>query len=156
MKSLLGILSIAVAFLIPAGSKSQIAETPNACSGLHAGISAQIQKAESGPPAVSPYVMLTFVLLNDSDAPVNSTEGGWRLYIDDTELSNSESIFFDGIQPLGGFGILKPGESYQFGKGLPVEHYFPNESEHKVYWAGKGFRSSTITVTVTRKDTDGI
>jgi hypothetical protein len=149
MKSLLGILSITVAFLIPAGSKSQIAETPNACSGLHAGISAQIQKAESGPPAVSPYVMLTFVLLNDSDAPVNSTEGGWRLYIDDTELPNSESIFFDGIQPLGGFGILKPGESYQFGKGL-------NESEHKVYWAGKGFRSPTITVTGTRKDTDDL
>jgi hypothetical protein len=159
MKFIAEILLTSIALLIPAGSHSrQIAEQSDACSaGLHAGIHAQIQKAESGPPASSPYVMLTFVLLNDGDAPVNSIEGAWKLYIDDTVQPDSDSILFDGIQPIGGFGTLKPGESYQFSKGLPIQHYFPDEGEHKVYWTGKGFRSSTITVAVTsRDDTDAV
>src|SRR5215469_8270174 len=48
-------------------------------------------------------------------------------------------------------GRLNPGESYQFGKPLPLSKYFPEEQEYRVYWKGNGFGSSTITVTVTPK-----
>jgi hypothetical protein len=95
--------------------------------------------------------MLTFILLNDSDAPLNAVEGGWRIVIDGKELKDSDFIFGNGPGPVGGYGILKPGESYELGKGLELSRYFPEEREYKVSWRGKGFQSSTITVRVTAK-----
>jgi hypothetical protein len=95
--------------------------------------------------------MLTFILLNDSDAPLNAVEGGWQIVIDGKELKDSDFIFGNGPGPAGGYGILKPGESYEFGKGLELSRYFPEEREYKVSWKGKGFQSSTITVRVTAK-----
>ena len=95
--------------------------------------------------------MLTFILLNDSDAPINAVEGGWQIVIDGKELKDSDSIFGNGTGPVGGYGTLKPGESYEFGKGLELSRYFPEEREYKVSWKGKAFRSSTITVRVTPK-----
>jgi hypothetical protein len=95
--------------------------------------------------------MLTFVLLNDSDAPINTVEESWQIVIDGKELADSSFIFGNGIQPAGGWGILKPGESFQFGKGLALSNYFPDEREYKVSWKGKGFQSSTIAVRITPK-----
>jgi hypothetical protein len=122
----------------------------NTCGGLHAAISGEVVRRD--PLATqSPYVMLTFVLLNDSEAPINTVEGSWQIVIDGKELKDSDSIFGNGLQPVGGWGVLKPGESFQFGKGLALSNYFSDEREYKVSWKGKGFQSSTIVVRITPK-----
>jgi hypothetical protein len=82
--------------------------------------------------------MLTFVLLNDSDAPINTVEESWEIVIDEKELKDSDLIFGNGLQPVGGWGILKPGESFQFGKGLGLSNYFPDEREYKVLGKVRG------------------
>jgi hypothetical protein len=120
------------------------------CSGLHAAIRGELVRRDP-PYTEPPFVMLTFILLNDSDAPINTVEGGWQIVIDGKELKDSDFIFGNGPGPVGGYGILKPGESYELGKGLELSRYFPEEREYKVSWKGKGFQSSTITVRVTPK-----
>ena len=124
--------------------------SPNSCGGLHAAIRAEVVRRDP-PYTQPPFVMLTFILLNDGDSPVNSVEGGWAIVIDGKELADSDFIFGNGPMPTGGWGILKPGESYEFGKGLDLSKYFPEEREYKVSWGGKGFQSSTINVMVTPK-----
>ena len=120
------------------------------CGGLHAAIRGELVRRDP-PYTEPPFVMLMFILLNDSEAPVNAVEGGWKIIIDGKELKDSDFIFGNGPQPLGGYGTLKPGESYEFGKGLELSRYFPEEREYKVSWRGKKFQSSTITVRVTPK-----
>lgn len=95
--------------------------------------------------------MLTFILLNDSERPINAVEGGWKIVIDGKELEDSDFIFGNGPQPGGGWGTLRPGESCEFGKALELSRYFPEEREYRVSWKGKGFQSSTITVKVTSR-----
>jgi hypothetical protein len=122
----------------------------DACGGLHAAISGEVVRRD--PLATqSPYVMLTFVLLNDSDAPINTVEESWQIVIEGKELKESDIIFGNGLRPVGGWGLLKPGESYQFGNGLALSNYFPEEREYKVSWKGKGFQSSTIVVKIAPK-----
>lgn len=116
------------------------------CSGLHAGIMAQMQVGSPHTSDGTPFVMFTFTVLNDGDTTASPGQNDWRLFVDDIELRDSQSIFLQGEGPIGGWRDLKPGESLQLSKGLPVAHYFPEEHENKVYWEGKGFRSSTIVV----------
>ena len=113
-------------------------------SGLHAGIRAQIIP----PYTETPSVMLTFVLSNDSDTPVDVEAGSWKIVVDGSELSDS-GIFGNGVMPEGGYRILKPGESYELGKALPIAEYFLPNGQHKVSWKGIGFESPTISVTIT-------
>jgi hypothetical protein len=120
------------------------------CGGLHAAIRGELVRRDP-PYTQPPFVMLTFILLNDSDAPINAVEGGWQIVIDGREQKDSALIFGNGPEPVGGYGILKPGESYELGKGLELSRYFPEEREYEVSWKGKGFQSSTITVSVTPK-----
>lgn len=89
--------------------------------------------------------------MNDSEKPINAAEEGWTIVIDGKELEDSGHIFGNGPGPVGGWGVLNPGESYQFGKGLPLSRYFPEEREYRMFWKGKEFRSSTITVSVKPK-----
>jgi hypothetical protein len=93
--------------------------------------------------------MLTFVLLNDSETPVDVEAGSWKIVLDGSELSDSGMIFGNGPTPEGGYRILKPGESYELGTALPIVEYFLPNGQHKVSWKGTGFESSTITVTIT-------
>jgi hypothetical protein len=120
------------------------------CGDLHAGIRAELVRRD---PAYTqpPFVMLNFILLNDGEAPINSTAGAWKISIDGKELNNSGWILGNGPRPTNGYGILSPGESYSFGVGLEISKYFPEEREYKVSWGGEGFQSSTITVTITPK-----
>jgi len=118
------------------------------CGGLHAGIRAELVRRDP-PYTEPPFVMLSFVLLNDGENSVNSAEQGWMIVVDGKELGDSGWIFGNGPSPVGGWGILEPGESYEFAKGLPISKYFSEDREYKVSWKGKGFQSSTITVKVT-------
>jgi hypothetical protein len=147
-QKMLATVALLALTLIP--SLAAQGEHENTCGGLHAAIGGEVVRRD--PLATqSPYVMLTFVLLNDSEAPINTVEGSWQIVIDGKELKDSGLIFGNGIRPVGGWGILKPGESFQFGKGLALSNYFPDEREYKVSWKGKGFQSSTIIVRITPK-----
>jgi hypothetical protein len=53
------------------------------------------------------------------------------------------------MHPEGGWGILNPGESYEFGKELEISKYFLKLGEHTLSWKGQQFQSSTIKVNVT-------
>jgi hypothetical protein len=116
-----------------------------ACNGLHAAIGGEVVRRDPSDTQ-PPFVMLTFVLLNDSEASIDTAGESWQIVIDGKELKDSGFIFGNGPQPVGGWGVLRPGESFQFGKGLELGRYFPDEREYKVAWKGKGFRSSTILV----------
>ena len=78
---------------------------------------------------------------------MNSTE--WQIVIDGKELIDSGFIFGNGFQPDGGYGVLKPGESYEFGRELEISRYFPKLGEHTLSWKGQLFHSSTIKVNIT-------
>ena len=123
-------------------------KTAKDCSGLHAGVRAEVVRRDPNfsRPA---FVMVSFVLLNDGDGPVNSIEGGWTIVIDGVDLKDSSHILGNGVQPEGGWGILNPGESYEFGKELEISKYFPKLGEHTLSWKGGGFQSSTIKVKIT-------
>jgi len=143
-------MMVAVCLIPSVAGQDALGEKANAgknCGGLHAGIRARLIGRE--PPATHPaFVMLSFVLLNDSDTPLNSTDQGWKIVIDGKDLSDSDWIFGNGPAPGGGWGTLTPGESYEFGKELEISKYFPGEREYKVCWKGKAFQSSTITVKI--------
>jgi len=149
-RSLLTML-VTICFISPIAAQDAPRESSGKdrnCSGLHAGIRAELVRRD--PAYAQPaFVMLSFVLLNDGVSPTNSVEGGWMIVIDGKELSDSGWIFGNGPGPVGGWGTLSPGESYEFGKALPISKYFPEEREYKVYWKGKMFQSSTITVAIT-------
>ncbi|HSZ62144.1 MAG TPA: hypothetical protein VK828_10125 [Terriglobales bacterium] len=117
------------------------------CPGLHAGIRAQIVP----PYTETPSVMLSFLLLNDSDAALDVDAGSWRLFVDGHELNglDTQQVFGNGPMPVGGYRILKPGETYEFSKALSISQYFLPNGEHKVSWKGTAFQSPTITVTIT-------
>ena len=115
------------------------------CHGLHAGIRAQIIP----PSTETPSVMLTFVLLNDSDTPHDVESGSWRIVINGSELNDSGMIFGNGPGPVGGYKVLGPGETYEFGKALPIAEYFLPNGQYKVGWKGAAFQSPRITVTTT-------
>jgi hypothetical protein len=112
---------------------------------LHAGIRAQI----IAPSTDTPSVMLLFVLLNDSEKPLDVEARSWTLVLNGKDLNDSGMLFGNGPMPVGGYRILKPGESYEFGKALPIAEYFPSNGQYKVKWKGAAFQSPTITVTIT-------
>jgi hypothetical protein len=115
------------------------------CGGLHAGLRAEFVAAKQGVTE-PPHVMLSFILLNDSDDSIDAVDGGWVLVIDGAEVRDSGMVFGNGPEPVGGWGTLKPGESYEFGKGLPLTQYFPHAGQYRISWKGKHFQSSTIKI----------
>ena len=74
------------------------------CGGLHAAIRGELVRRDP-PYTEPPFVMLTFILLNGSDAPINAVEGGWQNVIDGEELKDPDFIFGNGPGPAGGYGI---------------------------------------------------
>jgi hypothetical protein len=103
------------------------------------------------PPFTEPSrVALSFVLLNDSEEPIDVRRGEWKIVLNGVELKDSEMIFGSGPESGGGYSVLQPGESYEFGKGLPLDEYFPLPQTYEIYWKGHGFRSSTDRVSVGR------
>jgi hypothetical protein len=122
--------------------------TEQSCSGLHAGIRAQLVRDD--PNGSRPaFVNVSLILLNDGQSPINSTAGGWQIVIDGKELSDSSYLVGNGMQPEGGYNTLNPGEWYELGKKLEISKYFHGLGQHTVSWKGQQFQSSTITVNIT-------
>lgn len=117
------------------------------CSGLHAGITAEIVPHHPGTTDTQ-YIQLTFLVVNDSNSARNVAAGSWKIIVNGTELADSDFIFGNGPAPVGGYNELKPGQNYQFGKGLPISTYFKKPGEYKVSWKADGFQSPTILIRV--------
>jgi hypothetical protein len=64
----------------PSGSAQQSTSRCD-CTGLHAGITAELTKGYS-----EPSVMLSFILLNDSQKKLMATPESWKIVIDGKEL----------------------------------------------------------------------
>jgi len=120
------------------------------CRGLHAGIRAEFVRRDPSYTQ-TPFVMVSFVLLNDGDTPAEALTGSWKLVIDGKELRDSGMIFENGPQPVDGWRTLNPGETAEFSKELEAIRYFPDARDYKVSWHGTGFQSPTVTVKMPAK-----
>jgi hypothetical protein len=89
-----------------------------------------------------------FVLLNDSPTDRGTAPESWKLVIDGHELEDSGVIFGNGPEPIGGYGTLHSGATFQFGKALPISKYFPEQREYRISWKSKDFVSPTVKVKV--------
>jgi hypothetical protein len=118
-------------------------QSPQSCAGLHAGITAQLLPMYTETPSV----MLAFLLLNDSDVPVDVEAGSWKIVIDGKELKDSGFLLGNGPHPVGGYRVLKPGEHYEFALSLSITEYF-STGGHRVQWKGSRFQSPTVTVKI--------
>jgi hypothetical protein len=112
--------------------------------GLHSGIRAQFLALKNGFTEEA-HLQLSFVLLNDSDQPIDVVSNSWRLIVDGVEsvLPTNGTVM-----PPGGYGVLRPGENYEWGVALPMSRYFRNPGSYRIALKGTGFESSTITVDV--------
>jgi hypothetical protein len=117
------------------------------CTGLHAGITAQLVPLKAGYSAPE-HVLLAFLIVNDSDSKRNVAAGSWKLIINGTELPDTGMLFGNGPRPVGGYSELGPGENYQFGIELPVSDYFKVAGEYRISWKAEGFESSTVSVRI--------
>ena len=125
---------------------SQESKSQCNCTGLHAGITAQLMQPTQGYG--EPSVMISFHLLNDSVTAQTTTPESWKILIDGKELSDSDWIFGNGPEPVGGYGTLAVGASFDFGKALPIAKYFPEPKEYKINWKGRYFQSPTVAVRI--------
>lgn len=152
-KSMLGRVLLYVCVVTATLASSVVAQEKSvvACVGLHAAITGQVVNMRDGRP---PYMLLTFVLLNDSENSVDTLDQEWKIAIDGKELEDSGWIFANGPRPVEGWSKLQPGGFFEFAKAMELAKYFPESREYRVLWKGKGFRSSTITVRVTPSNKD--
>ena len=139
-------LSLALVFCYPAFSWSQSDEhksdVPSVDKrGLHATL-----KAERGWYGDPRLETLTFRLTNDSDETLDSATASWVLVIDDREVPDRGGQLWAGPKPTGGYGTVRPGETFQFGKALPLGQYFPEARDYKIYWKAAAFRSNVVVV----------
>ena len=125
---------------------AQDSKSQGNCTGLHAGITAQLMQATQGYS--EPSVMVAFHLLNDSETAQTTAPESWKLVIDGKELSDSGWIFGNGPEPAGGYGTLVTGSTFDFGKALPIAKYFPETKEYRISWKGRHFQSPTVTVRI--------
>jgi hypothetical protein len=109
--------------------------------GLHATLSAA--PGYYGDPRL---VTLTFCLTNDSDQVLYSEEKSWTLVIDDHEVPDRGGQLWMGPRPTGGYGTVRPGGTFLFGKALPFREYFPEARDYKVCWKAAAFRSNVVVV----------
>jgi hypothetical protein len=122
---------------------AQVAKSQGNCTGLHAGVTAQLTQGYS-----EPKVMVAFHLLNDSETAQNTAPESWKIVIDGKELNDSDWILSNGPGPVGGYGTLAAGATFDFGKALPVAKYFPETKKYRVSWRGRYFQSPTVTIRI--------
>jgi hypothetical protein len=122
---------------------AQDSKSQGNCTGLHAGITAQLTQGYS-----EPSVMVAFHLLNDSETAQTTAPESWKIVIDGKELSDSGWIFGNGPEPVGGYGTLATGSTFDFGMALPIAKYFPGTKEYRISWKGRYFQSPTVTVRI--------
>jgi hypothetical protein len=144
---LAGLVLLWVGSTFAADAKSGQGPSRQQCHGLHAGIRAELVRQK--PPFTQPsYVMLTFLLVNDSEASVDVAPETWAVVINGKETKDSGMLLGNGPVPADGWKALKPGDHYEFGRGLELARYFPQSGEHQVSWKGQNFESATIIVKI--------
>lgn len=101
-----------------------------------------------GPNAPSHEAQFFFGLVNDGEVPANTDARSWTITINGQPIAESGFIFGNGPGPVGGWGTLRPGEAYIFGKSLRMKDYFPNPGIYEVAWKGSGFSARPVILRV--------
>jgi hypothetical protein len=110
-------VGIVVLFLLCVAVTATPADESNGgCSGLHAGIAVQLV-APKPPSSQLPFVMVSFVLLNDGASAVDSALGSWTLVVNGKELDDSGMIFGNGPMPTAGMARLVQARVTRSAKG---------------------------------------
>jgi hypothetical protein len=118
---------------------------PDTCLDSKRGLHATLN-AESGYYGDPRLETLTFRLMNDSDQVLDSATTSWTLVIDDREVPDRGGQLWMGPQPTTGYGTVRSGSTFQFGKALPIREYFPEARDYKIYWKAAAFRSNVAVV----------
>jgi hypothetical protein len=120
-------------------------EGAKACAEVGRGLHATLN-ARAGFAGDLSLETLEFQLMNDSDQTKDSSTESWTLVIDDQDAIDPGGQLWMGPAPGGGYGTVKSGQTFSFGKGLPSKDYFPEARDYKVYWKAAQFRSNTVVV----------
>lgn len=120
-------------------------EAAKACAEVGRGLHATLN-ARAGYAGDLSLETLEFQLMNDSDQTKDSSTESWTLVIDDQDAIDPGGQLWMGGRPSGGYGTVKSGQTFSFGKGLPTKDYFPEARDYKVYWKAAQFRSNTVVV----------
>lgn len=137
-------LLLIVASLIGTSGTSQTTQRPKLWAVI--GVSESLLYEDSNGSTHS--LNVSFGLVNDGHAVANTDAGSWRILIDGQEVPDSDSIFGNGPGPIGGWGTLPPGESFIFGKALPMGKYFNKPGIYEVTWKGSQFSARPVIVRV--------
>jgi hypothetical protein len=137
---------LALAFCSPASSWSQSGEHKSDVSSLgkrrlHATLS-----AERGYYGDTRLETFTFRLTNDSGETLDSATASWALVIDGREVPDRGGQLWAGPKPTGGYGTVRSGGTFQFGKALPLHEYFPEARDYKIYWKAAAFKSNVVVI----------
>ena len=136
----------ALIFCCSTSSWSRIREhKPDACTDSKRGLHATLN-AEPGYYGDLRLEALTFRLMNDSDQVLDSATASWTLVIDDREVPDRGGQLWTGPKPTGGYGTVRSGSMFQFGKALPIHEYFPEARDYQIYWKADAFRSNVAVV----------
>lgn len=91
---------------------------------------------------------ISFALLNESNLIADTHFESWKITINGKELPDSHWIFGNGPGPADGWARLRSGESFIFGKTLPLGEYFPKAGIYEVAWKGAIFSARPVVLRV--------
>ena len=93
-----------------------------------------------------PLISIGFHLQNTVEAEIDCKPDTWELVINGSPYAYSNMLFGNGLGPVGGFGELEAGGSFDFGKGLDYARFFPEDKDYRVLWRAADFQSNTLTI----------
>ena len=90
---------------------------------------------------------VTFCLANRSKAILLSKPETWALVVDGKVAQDPDGMLWkEGGHPPEAYGMVPPGATFRFGKGLSRAQYFPADREYRFFWKAVGFRSNVVVI----------
>jgi hypothetical protein len=96
-----------------------------------------------------------FTLKNASQRDVDTRPASWWVVIDtdpfSVERRKTVRVPTDGPQPIGGWGTLYAGQSYQFSRMFDCSDFLRKPGSYAVWWKGERFHSTPIKLQILPK-----
>lgn len=95
---------------------------------------------------------LNFQLKNTGGRELDTRPASWLIVVDTSpfrvERRKTLRVPLDGPQPIGGWGALTSGGSYNFCKTIDLANLMPGPGKYAIWWKGENFQSVPVTVQV--------